>query len=70
LGSIVSAFTDLKFVGVNMQSIEQKFSAVAFKARGNDFIGSIFWLNAKNIETGEVVTISGSPDKRCFKQVR
>jgi len=70
LGSIVSAATSLNFMGINVWSINQKFSPVAFKAGGNDFIWSIFWLNTKNIETWEVIKINGDSDKTCFKQVR
>lgn len=69
LWSIVSATTTLNFQWINMQSIDQKFSDVAFKARWSEFAGSIFWLNAKNIETGETVNI-WAETKTCFKQVR
>jgi len=71
LGAIVSATTTLNFVWINMWSIDQKFSEVAFKARWNDFMGSIFWLNAKSIETWEVIKIGGGlKEKTCFKKVR
>lgn len=71
LGAIVSASTMLNFVWINMWSIDQKFSEVAFKARWNDFMGAIFWLNAKNIETWEVIKIGGGlNEKTCFKKVR
>lgn len=71
LGAIVSASTMLNFVWINMWSIDQKFSEVAFKARWNDFMWSIFWLNAKNIETWEVIRIGNDvKEKTCFKKVR
>ncbi|MCF7835152.1 hypothetical protein K9M48_03800 [Candidatus Gracilibacteria bacterium] len=72
LGAVwVSAQTTLNFVGVNIGSIDQKFSDVVFRANGNDFMGSFFWLNAKSLDSGEVISFSGSsPEKTCFKQVR
>jgi hypothetical protein len=71
LGAIASASTMLNFIWINMWSIDQKFSEVAFKARWNDFMGAIFWLNAKSIETWEVIKVGGGiKEKTCFKKVR
>lgn len=67
----VSAVT-LNFMGINIWSIDKKFSEVVFRAAGNDFMWSFFWLNARSLTTWEVVSISWSvwSTKTCFKQVR
>lgn len=67
----VSAVT-LNFIGINIWSIDQKFSEVVFRAAGNDFMGSFFWLNARSLTGWEVVSISWSAwwTKTCHKQVR
>lgn len=70
VGMIFSAATMLTFVGIDIWSIQQKFSDVQFRANGNNFMGSIFWLNAKNIQSWEVITINAWWSKTCFKQVK
>ncbi len=75
-GAVAFATTTLDFVWINIWSINQKFSEVTFQANWNDFMWSIFWLNAKNLisetnHTWEIITISGGTvSKRCGMQVR
>ncbi len=62
---------NLNFIWINIQSIEQKTSDIIFRASGNDFMGSVFWLNAKSIDWWKTISISGQTEtKICYKQIK
>ncbi len=58
----------LHFSGIDIQSLENTFSSVNFVAPGNNFVGSIFWLDTKAISPQTISLNNHS--KTCTKQVR
>ena len=45
----------LDFSDINVESLRQRFSEVNFIGPGNDFGGSVFRLDVKNLSTGFII---------------
>jgi hypothetical protein len=61
----------LNFPGVSVSSIEENFSQITFSSQFNNFMGAIFWLSTKSLQTGEVIKINWNTDQRvCSRQIR
>lgn len=70
--NVFSSFL-LDFDNINVESLRQRFSEIHFAGPGNDFGGSVFWLDAKNLSTWFILEHStGATYERrsCMTQVR